>query len=433
MATTEVQIPIRPVSARRRTPVATGLIPAVVMTALGLWGLWGDEAATWSAARRSPAELWRLLGDVDAVHGLYYLLMHGLLQLRADEVMLRLPSVVAMSCAAALVAAIGARLAGPRVGVAAGTLFAVVPVVSLYAQEGRSYALVTACAVAATYCLVRGCESGRQGWWQLYTLCAGLAGLLNPFAVLVLVAHAVTLLMARSGAREWRRWSVTAVVAVVLVAPVAWLARGQGEAATTWITAPGWEAVIRLVRSFAGPSGWVSRLLLLLAAAALLVPRRPALKSHMLPVPRLTVVKVALPLLVVPPALLIAVSQVQPVYDQRYVLYALPGLPLLAALGDAGGGGAGRVLGVQRADGGPSVHPLPGEQAGRPAADRAAGGAGDETGRRGAVPRRRPPQGRHRRFPGLRRAARCGAGSAPDHRTGRTGKHVTGGPRVGAT
>ena len=39
--------------------------------------LWFDEAATISASTRTVPELWRMLGNIDTVHGLYYLVMHG--------------------------------------------------------------------------------------------------------------------------------------------------------------------------------------------------------------------------------------------------------------------------------------------------------------------------------------------------------------------
>ncbi|MEU6080524.1 glycosyltransferase family 39 protein [Streptomyces sp. NPDC047108] len=333
MVTTEVKIPLRPVPLVRRTPVAILLFPAATMALLGLWdlgrrGIWSDEAATWSAARRTPSELWQLLSSIDAIHGLYYLLMHGLLSLRPDAFMLRLPSVIGMVLAAALVAAIGARLAGARVGLVAGMLFSVLPLVSLYAQEGRSHALVVGGATAATYFLVRALETGEGRWWRWYAVATALTVLLHAFALLLPAAHAVTLLLSRSSARQWRCWSLSAAFAVVAVTPVAWMASGQKEDALAWIPEPGWEAVTRLVRSFAGPSGWIACLVLLLAAAALVAPRRPTLDR-----PPVSVVTVALPLLVVPPALLIAVSQIDPVYDQRYVLYALPGLCLLAASG----------------------------------------------------------------------------------------------------
>ncbi|KOG89382.1 hypothetical protein ADK38_14590, partial [Streptomyces varsoviensis] len=69
---------------RRAITAAAVLLPAAVMLGLGLWGLdrggmWRDEGATFQLARRSLPELWHALGHVDAVHGLYYLLMHWLL------------------------------------------------------------------------------------------------------------------------------------------------------------------------------------------------------------------------------------------------------------------------------------------------------------------------------------------------------------------
>ncbi|MBI0301068.1 glycosyltransferase family 39 protein, partial [Streptomyces sp. PRKS01-29] len=141
-----------------------------VMLGLGLWGLdrgtmWRDESATYQMARRTLPQLRDALGTVDAVHGLYYLLMHPVLALRPAEVTMRLPSLLAAVATTALVAALGCRLARPRVGLWAGLLYATTPVVTHYAQEGRSYALVAAGAAWATYLLVSaaGLAPGASG------------------------------------------------------------------------------------------------------------------------------------------------------------------------------------------------------------------------------------------------------------------------------
>ena len=120
-----------------------------VMLTIGLWGLdrggmWGDESVTFQVAQRTVPQIWRLLHDVDAVHGLYYLFMHAVLTVHPSEVVLRLPSVCAATATAGLVAALGVRLAGPRAGLGAGVLYAITPMTGHYAQEGRSYALVAA-------------------------------------------------------------------------------------------------------------------------------------------------------------------------------------------------------------------------------------------------------------------------------------------------
>ena len=60
------------------------------------------------------------------------------------ELALRLPSAIAMAVAAVFVAALGRRLVSPGAGLAAGLLFAVIPDISLYGQDARSYAMVDA-------------------------------------------------------------------------------------------------------------------------------------------------------------------------------------------------------------------------------------------------------------------------------------------------
>src|SRR5262245_8328976 len=78
---TAVQPAERGATARGRmaAPDWTVIAPAVVTLAVMLWGItapayWADEADTVSAESRALPQLVRLLGHVDAVHGLYYLL-----------------------------------------------------------------------------------------------------------------------------------------------------------------------------------------------------------------------------------------------------------------------------------------------------------------------------------------------------------------------
>src|SRR5688572_22233937 len=113
---------------RLRLPIWS--IPVLWTLALGLWGLsrehsvWRDEAATWQVARRSTVDIWHMLEQVDVVHGLYYLLMHGVFELFGPgTTTLRLPSVLATAVAAACVTVIGRRLAGAWVGLGGGVAF----------------------------------------------------------------------------------------------------------------------------------------------------------------------------------------------------------------------------------------------------------------------------------------------------------------------
>ncbi|MEU1406506.1 glycosyltransferase family 39 protein [Streptomyces sp. NPDC005728] len=300
--------------------------PALVMLALGLWGLdrggmWRDEAVTFQVARRTVPQIWRLLHGVDAVHGLYYLLMHAVLTVHPGEVVLRLPSVCAAALTAGLVAALGARLVRPRVGLWAGLLYAVTPMAGHYAQEGRSYALVAAGATGATLLFVRAVEGGS---WRAYGVVLGLTCWLHEFAVLLLLAHAVSLAFARVGARVWRGWGCAAGAAGLALVPMVLVSRAQ-SAQVAWVREPTLETAQGLLRTFLGPTDEVYWACLVLAVVGLvgLVGRRG----------ELTCAGVALPVVVVPPVVLMLVSLVSPLYVDRYVLYALSGMPLLVAAG----------------------------------------------------------------------------------------------------
>ena len=125
-------------------PLWMRLAPPLVTLVVMLWGLtgssyWRDESATLAAVQRPFGQLLRMLGHVDAVHGAYYVIMWPLAKVAGtSEVVMRLPSAIAMVVTAALVAALARRLVSPAAGLASGLVFAVIPAVSLYAEDARS-------------------------------------------------------------------------------------------------------------------------------------------------------------------------------------------------------------------------------------------------------------------------------------------------------
>ncbi|MFI7382515.1 hypothetical protein [Streptomyces sp. NPDC049813] len=322
-------------TAPRRRPSGTTLaatVPAAVTAALGSWGLdrdrvWNDEGVTLQMAYRSLPEIAHLVTHIDAVHGLYYALMHVVLAPCPGEVLLRLPSVLGAALAAGLVGLLGARLVRPRVGLWAGLLYAVTPFVGRYAQEGRSYALVAAGALAATVSLVGAVRAPAPRRWALYALLVTATAWLHELSVLVLAAHAGTLLCARAPWTVWRAWLAAAVCAAVALLPLVRLSRGQ-SAQLAWLGTPGPRQARGLVLSFAGPTSGVCAVVLALVAVGVCarLPRHGPVSLR----------AVALPLAVVPPAALLAVSQYQPLYYDRYLLFCLAGVPLLAAAGAEG-------------------------------------------------------------------------------------------------
>ncbi|MFI8349041.1 hypothetical protein [Streptomyces sp. NPDC085596] len=304
------------------------VLPVLWTVGLGLWGLsrrhsvWRDEAATWQVARRSTAEIWQLLGQVDAVHGLYYLLMHALFTcFGPGTTTLRLPSVLAMALAAACVTVIGQRLAGPWAGLGAGMTLGLLPAVQFYLQEGRPYALVMAGAAVSTLLLVGLLERPAPWRWAAYGGTVLLCGLLNWLSLLVLVAHAVTLCWTRARRGTWVRWAVAAAGAVSGTAPLILFSRGQSEQ-ISWIPPLTWHMLI-------GPA----ILLAIGSLGALLDRPRPGGPS---------VASVGLPLLAVPLLALTGISLIKPLFLDRYILFGQLGLALLI------GTALGRAIGAAR-------------------------------------------------------------------------------------
>ncbi|HEX9030718.1 MAG TPA: glycosyltransferase family 39 protein [Streptosporangiaceae bacterium] len=320
--------------------------------------LWRDEAATISGSQRPVAAIWAMLPSQDAVHVPYYLLMHLVIAVAGTSATaLRVPSLIAMCLAAGLTAALGRRLAelsrlpfAPLAGLLAGLLLVVSPLTTRYAQEARPYALASLFAVLASYLLVRAVAGSQRWWWALYSASLVLAGLVNLFALLLLVAHGISLLIARqpagrdaaagdpgtsgkaggtaggmAGTAVLRRWLAAAVAAAVVLAPLAFLTAGQSSQ-LSWVTRPTPSTVASLVRDFAGSAA----LIVVVAALALL---GSAAGTGIRRGDGLTLAWIALPWLVVPPVILLAVSLAKPLYVERYVLFCLPALAILTSAG----------------------------------------------------------------------------------------------------
>ncbi|GAU67442.1 hypothetical protein SSP35_05_00090 [Streptomyces sp. NBRC 110611] len=314
---------------RAAQSTAVWLMPSGLMLLLGAWGIrrreaiWRDEAATYDMAHRGLADLWATLQHVDVVHGAYYALMHVWFRLYdatldgdfGAAIGLRLPSVAAMTAAAAGVALLGRRLAGRRAGLFAGLTFAVIPLMQQYAQEGRSYAIVCALVVWAGYLLVRAAARPRRRLWLGYTALMLFACLLHEFACLALPAHGAAVVFARLPRRVRRAWALCAAAVLAGLAPLAVYSTRQ-SAQISWLM---WPDPVQLL-TFA-----------VLAALGLACARVRALpRREVPPSGPISLRDLAVPLLLLPTLLLLLLSHLQPAYVDRYVLYYVAGFALLA-------------------------------------------------------------------------------------------------------
>ena len=327
-------------------PACTALVTlAVTLWKIQVPSFWRDEGATQSATQRSFTGLIAMLGHVDAVHGAYYVLMWLEVRLAGHgELALRLPSALAMAATAALITVTGRRLVSQRAGLAAGLTFAALPAVSWFAQDARPFALETAAGAAASYTLVRLAEDGaRRRWARWYAASLVALGLANVFGLLLIPAHAVALAAWQPTARRravagpWARAVILACVALLPLIVAAWAQRAQ----VGWLRPPGASAALatgRLVGSAA----------LLLAAAVLAGTglAHAALGRRLGTDWPARLPALCLPWLAGPPVILFVMSQFQPAYTFRYIVFCAPAAALLIGTGLAAAGRVATAAGL---------------------------------------------------------------------------------------
>jgi len=366
--------PAPPVGRRRlrRWPFWELALPPLLTLAVVTWQIqgpsyWRDEGATLSAVTRPAGDLLRMLGHADAVHGVYYLMVWAVVRIFGTaELVTRLPSAVAMAVTAIAVAGIGRRLISRRAGLLAGLVFAALPEVSRYGQEARSYATVSALAAVASYLLVRvlneagpgtgespapggadgpGRPPERRRWLIGYGAAVAVLGVVNIFGLVIIPAHGLTVLLAsrraraagpgsggvpgaRASGRGLRRGWLAAIAAAVAVASPVLVYAWQQQGAQEWLKPPSLSMLAKLPNLIGSP--FLAGALLLVIIGGVATSRAAGRTAADWPA-RLPAL--CLPWLLMPPAILILLSFIHPVYTLRYVLYCLPAVAVLAGAG----------------------------------------------------------------------------------------------------
>jgi mannosyltransferase len=305
----------------------------VSVIAIGNPSLWGDEAASVLSAERPLPSLFRMLGNVDAVHGTYYLFLHFWIRaFGTSDTALRFPSAVAAGFVAAGVFLIGSRLASRRLGVVAAIIVAVLPRMVSIGGEARSYAISTAVAVWLTILLLKLLRDGmtRRLAWLAYAAGLALGLYLFLYLALLVPVHALYVLFRARDRLTRRRWLQATVGGFLLATPV--LYYGYQERAQIAFLAHRDYATFPLITGsqwFGAPSpvfaiaAWIA-IAGAVVATVLAIRRR----GRVSPLALLAFAWLALPTI-----LLLCLNLVTPSYNLRYLSQSLPAVALVIAMG----------------------------------------------------------------------------------------------------
>jgi mannosyltransferase len=314
-------------------PLAVALLAAVIGGAgASRPSLWFDESATISAsASRSLPDLWRLLGHIDAVHGLFYLLMHGWFAVFPQtEFWSRVPSCLAIGAAAAGTVVFAKRFSSRSTAVCAGVVFAILPRVTWAGVEGRSYAFTAVAAIWLTVLLVTAIRRNRGWLWLLYAVALLLSILLNVYLVLLVPAYAVIVPVIGGRKSVVIHWAAASAVAVAIMAPFMVFAHGQ-RFQVGWISRLSWHSVIDVLQhqffDNSVPFAILTAVILLAALAFRLTGRWECDADT-----RRLLTACAAWLVVPPTVSLIYSALTEPFYYPRYMFFTAPAMAVVIAV-----------------------------------------------------------------------------------------------------
>lgn len=300
----------------------------VSLAGAGRPSFWYDEAATISASYSRPLPaLWQMLGDVDAVHGLYYLLMHGWFAIAPPtEFWSRVPSGLAVGVAAGGLVVLGRQLSSRGVGLTAGVVCAILPRATWAGIEARPYALTMVLAVWLAVVLVWAAGRESRWAWAGYGALLAVSILFDVYLALLVLAHAVFVLVFRRRRSVVLPFAIASGLGVAVTAPLVAVVAGQAQQ-ISWITPIGMRTFEDIaVQQYFDRNPYFAMLaavVVLTAAGMWVFARRPSVGER-------EAIVLAVAWLVIPTVLIVAYSTVrEPLYTPRYLCFTAPAMALL--------------------------------------------------------------------------------------------------------
>jgi 4-amino-4-deoxy-L-arabinose transferase-like glycosyltransferase len=329
---------------RAAAVAAVGLITALALALrlyrLGALSLWSDEGISAAFVKLDWYNLGRILWRREANMALYYLLLRAWMQGGQSEAWMRLLSALASAATVPVLYLLGRRLFGVAVGLAGGLLLALHAYHIQFAQEARSYSLVTFLVAVSMYFFVRGVEDCRNRDWNWYIAASALAIYAHFFAVLVVIAQWVSLYclepssVSRLNAAQQTpspRGFLRAVKLIALWTLPIWLfIATTGAGPVAWVPRTSMADLCTFGELFSGEGARVLLGLYGVCSAATLIAAVRLVAHRSSAGWRYALVSAWF---VVPVVVSLVFSLARPVFYPRFLLVALPGLVLMVAQG----------------------------------------------------------------------------------------------------
>jgi mannosyltransferase len=299
--------------------------------------LFTDEAYSLALAQRSFGHMLVLFGR-ESNGTLYAIVLWPVIRLfGTGTLVLRAPAVLAGTLSVPALWWAAQRFVSRPVALLAAALLAINPMAIWYSETARQYAFVMLAACLAFGALARALDGGanRRAWVGYVAAMTALAYCDLFAAPLALPAQALILRRSGSGWRSWLRALLAVLLCCVPLLVASVIARSKRNA-LYWLPKTDRSLVTLAVQEFTSGFSelttvrWATLIagLVLVAGALRATYRRKDVDGRRM-------LAMAACWAIVPGALLLVISFVEPVFWPRYAILALPGLCLLLAMAAA--------------------------------------------------------------------------------------------------
>jgi mannosyltransferase len=325
--------------ARSISPILTALIMvgAILLGAglrlhlLGTHSLWIDEAASVRFAtlpwRPFLHTLWSYQGNMT----LYYFLLRAWMHLGDSEFMVRSLGVLFGVLTIPAMYLLGKQLFDRMTGLTAAALLSVHSFHVLWSQQARAYSLLLLLLVLTAYFLVRAMESNDNFFhWGVFATVAALSVYAHVFAVLVLAAHAISILFPKPYRVSTRNILLTAILFEHLIAPMAiFVLINLRSSQLNWVVQPSWQEFWGFLQLLTSQGGKVLVVLYFTLCSLAFFSPAGVEKSEK----EGWSLRLMALWLILPPVLTLAISPIKAIFDPGFMVVCVPALVMLAARG----------------------------------------------------------------------------------------------------
>jgi 4-amino-4-deoxy-L-arabinose transferase-like glycosyltransferase len=242
----------------------------------------------------------------------------------SNEILLRVPSVLAMGAAAYLLWRLAARIVFPEAALTAALIFETLPETGHLAGQARPYSLLIAVTLGSMMYFCRWLDTVRPRDGALCIVFLAAAFYFQLTSALMVFVYAIVI--AREPKRAWKQIAAGAALLAALCLPVIpYYYSAAGQASTFGSASPGWTTYFELFPGIAAG--------ILIFAIALLYMTCSSVEWVIPPINRRAMMIITV-WLTVPPAILLLVTKLNlaKLFVGRYYSYSLPAVALLIAI-----------------------------------------------------------------------------------------------------